>query len=182
MSTLSVDTIQGKTTAGSIAMPSGTIIQARYSSSTTRVSGTTGGADVTLMTADAFTPKFANSKIIITMSLYFGYWNTNGGIQVVRSISGGATTYGIGDTGETYSAGNGFFLADEFVLNDTSTSDTYAMTHFGGTVEDTNHNTTSAITYFLRATSVGEVHFNQPKTNTSNGHGRSSITLMEVAQ
>ena len=43
-------------------------------------------------------------------------------------------------------------------------------------------NTTSAITYSIRATSVGEVHFNQPKTNTGNGNGRSSITLMEVAQ
>ena len=182
MSTLSVDTIQGKTTAGNIAMPSGTIIQARYSSSTTRVSGTTGGADVTLMTADAFTPKFANSKIIITMSLYFGYWNPNGGLQVVRAISGGATTNGIGDTGETYSDGQGFYLADEYTINDTGTGDTYALSHFGGTVEDTSHNTTSAITYSIRATHVGEVHFNQPKTNTSNGHGRSSITLMEVAQ
>ena len=178
MSTLSVDTIQGKTTAGTVAMPSGTIVQARYSSSTTGVSGTTSAADVTLMTADAFTPKFANSKIIITMSLYFGAWNPNGGLQVVRSISGGATTYGIGDTGGTYGGANGFFLADDLVV----TSYQYAMAHFGGTVEDTTHNTTSAITYSIRATSVGEVHFNQPKTNTGNGNGRSSITLMEVAQ
>ena len=178
MSTLSVDTIQGKTTAGTVAMPSGTIIQARYSSSTTRVSGTTNGADVTLMTAEAFTPKFANSKIIITMSLYFGAWNPNGGLQVVRSISGGSTTYGIGDTGETFNNGQGFFIADDLVV----TSYQYAMSHFGGTVEDTTHNTTSEITYSLRATSVGSVYFNQPKTSPNNGHGRSSITLMEVAQ
>ena len=178
MSTLSVDTIQGKTTAGTIAMPSGTIIQARYSSSTTRVSGTTAGADVTLMTADVFTPKFANSKIIITMSLYFGAWNPNGGLQVVRSISGGSTTYGIGDTGETHNYGQGFFIADDLVV----TAYQYAMAHFGGTVEDTTHNTTSAITYSIRATSVGQVYFNQPKTSPNNGHGRSSITLMEVAQ
>ena len=47
MSTLSVDTIQGKTTAGTVAMPSGTVIQARYSSSTTRVASTSSSADVT---------------------------------------------------------------------------------------------------------------------------------------
>ena len=181
-SRLLVDKIEGKTTSGTIQMPSGTVIQARYSSSTTRVASTSSSADVTLMTADAFTPKFSNSKIIITCSLYFGYWNPNGGLQVVRAISGGATTYGIGDTGETYSGGTGFFLADEFVLHTTSTNDTYAMVHFGGTVEDTDHNTTSAITYSLRATSCDEVNFNRPKTNSSNGHGRSSITLMEAAQ
>ena len=59
MSTLSVDTIQGKTTAGTVAMPAGHIIQTAYTSTTTKVASTTGSADVTLMCLNAFTPKFA---------------------------------------------------------------------------------------------------------------------------
>ena len=107
MSTLSVDTIQGKTTAGTVAMPSGHVIQTAYSSTVTKLVSTSSNADVTLMTADPFTPKFANSHILIQLNMHFGYYNPNGGLQVVRAISGGSTTYGIGDTGETYSGGDG---------------------------------------------------------------------------
>ena len=68
MSTLSVDTIQGKTTAGTVAFPSGHIIQTVYSSTDTKIASTSSQADVTLMTADAFTPKFANSHILIQLN------------------------------------------------------------------------------------------------------------------
>ena len=180
MSTLSVDAIQGKTTAGTVAMPSGHIIQTKYSSTITRVSSTTGQADVTLMTADAFTPKFANSHILIQLNMHFGFYNPNGGLQVVRAISGGATTYGIGDTGEPYNNGSGFWTADEFVLS--QTHDNYSLVQMGGCVVDTDHNTTSAITYSLRATSIGTIYFNGPKTNNTNGGARSSFTLMEIKQ
>ena len=182
MSTLKVDTIQGKTTAGTVAMPSGHVIQTAYSSTVTKLVSTSSNADVTLMTADAFTPKFANSHIVIQLSMHFGYYNPNGGLQVVRAISGGSTTYGIGDTGETYSGGDGFWNADEFVMNNTSTGDIYAIVQMGGCVVDTNHNTTSAITYSLRCTSTDEVYFNRQKTIEANGSARSSFLLMEIKQ
>ena len=180
MSTLTVDTIQGKTTAGTLAMPAGHIIQTKYSSTVTKVASTASNADVTLMTADAFTPKFANSHILIQLNMHFGSYNPNGGLQVVRAISGGSTTYGIGDTGETYSGGDGFWQADEFVLS--QGHDIYSIVQMGGTVIDTTHNTTSAITYSLRATSTDEVYFNRQKQVPANGNARSSITLMEIKQ
>ena len=179
MSTLSVDTIQGKTTAGTVAMPAGHVIQTAYTSTTTKVASTTGSADVTLMSANAFTPKFANSHIHIILNMYFGKMNPNGGLQIVRAISGGATTYGIGDVSSAYDGGSGFISFDEFALN--VTNDDYSMMQQGGYLVDTDHNTTSAITYTLRATSNSEIYFNSAKI-TANGNARSSITLMEIKQ
>ena len=63
MSTLSVDTIQGKTTAGTVATPSGSVIQSKLHqfNTETSVSSETftdvGGSSFT------FTPKFATSKL-----------------------------------------------------------------------------------------------------------------------
>jgi len=179
MSTLKVDTIQGKTTAGTVAMPAGMIVQTAYSSITTKVASTASSADVTLMSADPFTPKFANSHIHIILNMYLGKYNPNGGLQIVRAISGGATTYGIGDVPTEYSGGDGFISFDEFALN--TSDDDYSMMQQGGYVVDTNHNTTSAITYTLRATSCDEIYFNSAKI-VQNGNGRSSITLMEIKQ
>ena len=184
-SRLLVDKIEGKTTSGTIQMPAGHIIQTAYSSTDTKIASTSSQADVTLMTADAFTPKFANSHILIQLNMHFGYMNPNGGLQVVRAISGGSTTYGIGDaTVDTpYSGGDGFWVADEFVLSNTSSgSDTYTIVQMGGCVIDTDHNTTSAITYTLRTTSNDAVYFNRQRTNATQGNARSSITLMEIAQ
>ena len=181
MSTLSVDTIQGKTTAGTVAMPAGMVVQTAYSSTTTKIHSSTSQADVTLMTADAFTPKFSSSHIHIILNMHFGYYNPNGGLQVVRAISGGATTFGIGDVPDTFNGGNGFWTADEFVLASAS-DDFYTIAQMGGYVVDTNHSTTNAITYSLRATSIGSINFNRAQTAPENGNARSSITLMEIKQ
>ena len=67
MSTLSVDTIQGKTTAGSVKMPAGHIIQqvrSRSAANLGTINDTTyvkinSALDVTI------TPKFATSKLVI---------------------------------------------------------------------------------------------------------------------
>ena len=70
MSTLSVDTIQGKTTSGTVAMPSGHIIQLVTNTHSTAVtiSGSTY-ADSGLTCQ--ITPKFSTSKIFITVSQHF---------------------------------------------------------------------------------------------------------------
>jgi len=66
MSTLSVDTIQGKTTSGTVAMPSGHIVQVQrtYVANTTAISTTS-----TSLTASgiqcSLTPKFSNSLILV---------------------------------------------------------------------------------------------------------------------
>ena len=86
------------------------------------------------------------------------------------------------------SGGDGFWNADEFVMNNTSTGDIYAIVQMGGIVIDTNHNTTSAITYSLRATSTDEVYFNRQKTISANGKCKKFIyingdkTMTDVAK
>ena len=74
MSTLKVDTIQGKTTAGTIAMPSGSVVQTIINSPDT------GGAtfNVTTFTEvnsamrTSITPKFSTSLIFIQFNLLVG--------------------------------------------------------------------------------------------------------------
>ena len=69
MSTLSVDTITGQTTAANVKLPAGSILQTL---STTKVddhfqAATTSFVDVTGVTL-TITPKYNNSKILITVS------------------------------------------------------------------------------------------------------------------
>jgi len=67
MSTLSVDTIQGKTTANTVQMPSGSVIQVVQGGKTDgeAYSIGTGAFSSTIMSA-TITPKFSSSKILIT--------------------------------------------------------------------------------------------------------------------
>ena len=72
MSTLSVDTIQGKTTAGTVAMPSGHVVQmqtAQVSGVTTQYTGTSYSD--TGLTVN-ITPKFATSKIFVLVTQQIG--------------------------------------------------------------------------------------------------------------
>ena len=79
MSTLKVDTIQGKTTAGTVAMPSGYVVQTTLHSfnDETEIASTSftdcNGSSFT------FTPKFASSKLIINFNAHFyAYRDLNG--------------------------------------------------------------------------------------------------------
>ena len=70
MSTLSVDTIQGKTTAGTVKLPSGSVLQTIFenaSTSTTINSTSYIDANVTA----TITPKYSTSKILVLSSLTF---------------------------------------------------------------------------------------------------------------
>ena len=76
MSTLSVDTIQGKTTAGTVAMPSGMVVQTSFHSFNTATTlNTNSDADVG-GSSHTFTPKFASSLLILSYSV---------AVQLVRS-------------------------------------------------------------------------------------------------
>jgi len=69
MSTLKVDTIQGKTTAGTVAMPAGVIIQTvDFTHGTNVATQSTGYVDTGI--SAVITPKFSNSKIYITGFLH----------------------------------------------------------------------------------------------------------------
>ena len=80
MSTLSVDTIQGKTTAGTVAMPSGHVVQTKFHSFSTQTT-TTSTSDVDITDSSfSFTSKFASSLLVIRCDV---------AAKVSRSASGG---------------------------------------------------------------------------------------------
>ena len=70
MSTLSVDTIQGKTTAGTVAMPAGAVLQVVQASIGTRPTSASSSFVNTGLQV-SITPKFSSSKILITSSFLF---------------------------------------------------------------------------------------------------------------
>ena len=169
MSTLSVDTIQGKTTAGTVAMPAGHVIQVVKSGNFTsaHVSGTsssyaTMGSDFSL----AITPKFNNSLILIEAMLnpYTSGSNNSGTYNI--SKDGGSSFIAAHDT-------NGFGI----VPTHGTASGTYS--HFIISCSDTV-SSTSTVTY--------QIYFRSDNTNNNvtfyGNHANMSnhITLMEVAQ
>tara|TARA_B100001250_G_scaffold404115_1_gene419597 strand:+ start:1039 stop:1542 length:504 start_codon:yes stop_codon:yes gene_type:complete len=78
-STLKVDSIVGSTTANTVAMPSGSVIQYKYQTSSTSVSNA-NNAYVATSVSISFTPKFSSSIIQI-------YWD--GFLSKLASASGG---------------------------------------------------------------------------------------------
>ena len=95
MSTLSVDTIQGKTTAGTVAMPAGATIQVVDSGAkTTSVTVQSTTFTDTNMVSVAITPKFATSKIYVVVTQNIQIWNnanySTGRWRILRNINGGS--------------------------------------------------------------------------------------------
>ena len=93
MSTLSVDTIQGKTTAGTVAMPAGMCVQTVDFSYNTEVATNSTSYVHTGITVN-LTPKFNNSKIYVNSFVHsYIYGNHDHGIsfKVTRTLSGTET-------------------------------------------------------------------------------------------
>jgi len=90
MSTLKVDTIQGKTTAGTVQMPSGSVIQFIQTTGTTQTTVTSIETWTDVVPTATITPKFSNSKIFVKHSAGgFGYGSSSSfGIRILR----GSTT------------------------------------------------------------------------------------------
>ena len=133
MSTLSVDTIQGKTTAGTVQMPSGSVIQVVNTNSTLQRSTTSSSDTDTGITLD-ITPKFATSKLYFLFSART--YNNQGGREYFIKIKDGSTTIGGGATlfdGGDRMAESCTFQA--FHEPNTTSTKTYKITHAvsGGT-------------------------------------------------
>ena len=136
MSTLSVDTIQGKTTAGTVAMPAGHVVQAvvaEHSDINTRLT-TTSSAYVSTGTSLTITPKFASSKILIT---YHGavHNNTSGGYTQTIIYRGSTqlnqtdAACGVGSTWQMH----GMHALDAPNTTSATTYTIYALSNSGGT-------------------------------------------------
>ena len=165
MSTLSVDTIQGQTTAANVKLPAGYVIQTQYAQSMTQVSTTTTslasptetGLNVTI------TPKYSSSKILLMISASMrgdGTAYVNALIKrntTLIDLTGSQTNDGVMDYAHNVTGGRSHF---QFL-------DSPA--------------TTSAITYkfcFSRYGGSGTAYFN----NNGSALSLSSFVAMEIAQ
>ena len=170
MSTISVDTIQGKTTAGTVAMPAGHVIQSveESNSSWTAVSSASYAyANVGV----GITPKFSTSKIQVLININGIYASTPGNaifFELYRDIGGGGyssiSTLG-GITGNTDASDHG------------PRDGTLACSFLD------SPSTTSAITYRIYwLVSGGGTGGLNNYVGSTNGVTRSSAVAMEISQ
>ena len=179
-STLTVDTIQGATTAANVKLPAGCILQTVSTTKTDAFSNASASlVDITGMSV-TITPKYSTSKILIRANLNWGgVDNIYAGIRLLRgstaislntSASGNQTVATIGCGGDN----NNF---------------QWKLEHTGLEFLDSPA-TTSATTYKLQQQSTGGPgtntwYLNRPH-NTANDvyivHGTSGMTVMEIAQ
>ena len=197
--TLSVQKIQGlassatpttvEVSSGHALKMSGMPVQIQVKNiSTKQLFNNTASVDGvdTVIVSDAFTPKFADSKIFIAIHPMIGSSNFNGGLGIKRT-TGGVDTYIAKNSVGSYSTGagqlpNAYFSSDESPL-ETSQNGQYAV---GNVVDlyalDTHGTAPASIVYtmtFHSNASNETLSINQPKTNTTHGFGQSCIILQE---
>ena len=171
MSTLSVDTIQGKTTAGTVAMPSGSVVQVTMTESHGVTLTTTSESLVASGVTATITPKFSSSKILIVCSFTATSSTSNAIVgtayKMYRSIGGGSDAV---VTGMASSSQAGFLE-----YNSNASSYNHSVAAF--TNQD-SPSTTSEITYKL-------FFKRQNSSNTAaiqRDWGGVHIQLMEIKQ
>ena len=183
MSTLSVDTIQGQTTAANVKLPAGCILQTLQTVKTdTFTTSSTGPIDITGLNV-TITPKYATSKIFIMFNVHIVGFDSGTGIRIVRrTVSSGAeTNLALGDA----SGSRARMTAIGYYSNNTSPS-----AYSGGNTSMTfldSPSTTAATMYKLQAQclSTNGIIVNKTRYDTDNGNasrGISTITVMEIAQ
>ena len=170
MSTLSVDTIQGKTTAGTVAMPAGHVIQMQSSASTTKVNTNSSTyADVTGLSI-SFANKVSNSKLIFMCQnhIYVGAHsgNTWQGVdfRILKDstaiYTGNSSGYGVGHAGGSDNASR-------------------IMGYYMFTAEH-SPSSTSSFTYKVQVATVQGAASNEINETNYGGGGR--LIIMEIAQ
>ena len=165
MSTLSVDTIQGKTTASTVQMPSGSLVQ--FVHKNVGILQLSASATLVSLGTQAITPKFANSKIFIQVlnHIYIKSLTANNWRGCLIVVKRGDTTLD-SDSGKYGEAAN---LSTD--------SDRY-MTYSTRMVVD-EPNTTSTVTYSIFAASLNS-EITVDINHGSYGSG-GKIQIMEIA-
>ena len=157
MSTLKVDTITGKTTAGTVAMPAGHVIQMQSTTTTSNIS-TTSNSLVASGLIVAITPKFSTSKIIVNLTGGNLNWSSSENdqqINMYRQLTGGS-------------------YADIGKIADVHQDSSYGMQHSSELIDSPN--TTSAVNYQpYFNTSAGTTFFSNDSVNLV-------LRVMEIAQ
>ena len=171
-STITVDNIQGSTSAGTVKMPAGTIIQSDfvYVTDTITINTSNNYADIP-GSSIAITPKFSNSKIVIET-----FHHTYLGNNVSAS---------------TWCSCNLRILRDSTVITapDLHTNDYFAASYggdnyrqmaYGMLSRDDTPNTTSAITY--KAQANFRHGWDSNASVILNRYGRGMIKVTEISQ
>ena len=164
-SRLLVDKIEGKTTASTVQMPSGSVIQVINTEDETSAATSSTSFIATTVTA-TITPKFATSKILVIAqcSLKQSTGTTNG--SAIRAQIYRASTTAIGKrtevgTREIAGPNNTDYVSGAYILK----------------VLD-SPNTTSATTYTVYMDCLNSA----VSVSINNGTSGSTMTLMEIAQ
>ena len=111
MSTLSVDTIQGQTTAANVKMPAGAVLQVLQANTTTQTQFATGErafSDITGL-SQVITPKYSDSKVLIRAMISYYQNNVSdcGALRIMRdSTEVYADIHSVGYTGGSNQTGN----------------------------------------------------------------------------
>ena len=197
--TLSVQKIQGlassatpttvEVSSGHTLKVSGMPVQIQVKNISTKQlinnTANTTGID-TVIVSDAFTPKFADSKIFIAIHPMIGSSNFNGGLGIKRT-TGGVDTFIAKNSEGSYSTGSGqlpnaYFSSDESPL-ESGQNGRYAV---GNVIDlyalDTHGTAPASIVYtmtFHSNASNETLRINQPHTNPTHGFGQSCIILQE---
>ena len=170
MSTLTVDTIQGKTTAGTVAMPAGMIVQNVFAESTTQaiISNSSGASNTfadTGLTA-TITPKFNTSKIHVLLSQHLRMNDSSGNAELgvgYKFFRGSTAIYTTNVNYATYMYHNVSAELDwrgwqTIVVLDSPSS-------------------TSSLTYKVQLAKYGDGYL-----SAQDNSNQSSLTLMEIKQ
>jgi len=134
MSTLSVDTIQGKTTASKVIMPTGHVLQVvRASRNSTSHESFSSTSFATSTLSVSLTPKASGNKVIVQCTIGMGAKRTNSEAMTalyidgsnVSSTDGGSGYYWCGywDTSNNFHGATGYY---EYTTVDTN-AHTFAL-------------------------------------------------------
>ena len=177
MSTLSVDTIQGQTTAANVKLPAGCILQTLQTVKTDvfEVSGAQTGIDITGLSV-TITPKYSTSKVLIMFNVHIVGLDAGTGLRLLR----GSTTLTMGDA-----AGSRARMMATGIYATGSDANTYSGGNTSMTFLDSPA-TTSATTYKLQGQVLANgFSVNRSRYDLDNGNASrniSTITAMEIAQ
>ena len=168
--TVDADTLADGAASGTkLTMPTNSIIQTQYNSTTTQVTLTSNSAYQEIGFTKAITPTASTSDILVLVVIHYDIYTTTGGeggigIKITRTVSGTETQlFESNYTSEIY--------------NYSSSGTDQMRTTRSANILDTTISTTSAATYKVYA---------RPHNTSSNGtkicsgSGLSSLTLMEV--
>ena len=170
MSTLSVDTIQGQTTAANVKLPAGSVLQTVTQEHGTYVQYTGSTFSDTGLQC-SITPRYANSTILIICNVQAGKSGANSmetSCRILR-VSGSAM---IGAEGQRFVYGR--------IEGGSTNFHASGMTTL--TRKDTSHNSTSTQTYKFQhrvLSGGGTLRHNDFSTGTS--PDQSTMILMEIS-